>query len=267
MFSRAVRLGLALALLCAFVADSTARAQATAAQAPAAKQKAADAALPDAQTIIDRHIEASGGRKALQALTSIRGTGSVTIPANGMTGTIEIAAARPNKSLSKMNLAGVGEIREGFDGTTAWTMSPMTGPMIATGEELKQRAFNSDFDRALGLAQKYESLKTTEKTTFEGRPVYRLELTRKGGETDVEFYDVETGLKAGSIIEAKNPMGTISVTSAYSDYKKFGDLLQPTVLKQSASGMQMVMTFASMEYNTVDPAVFELPAEIKALIK
>lgn len=269
MISRAVRLGLALALPCAFVSSAWAQATATpppAAQAPAGQSKPAEP-LPPAQTIIDRHIEATGGRKALEAHSSVTIKGDIEIPANGMKGAVEVHAARPNKMVSKMTLTGVGEFQEGFNGTTAWSVNPMTGPMLASGEELAQKAFDADFDRALGLALKYESIKTAAQTTFEGRPVYRVELARKGGGTDVEFYDVETGLKAGSIIERKNPMGTISVTTAVSEYKKFGDTMQPTVMKQTVSGSQIVTTFNSIEFDKVDPAVFELPAAIKALVK
>jgi hypothetical protein len=267
MISRVLRLGFAFGLACVLLPLPSVRAQATAAQAPAVPPKPADAALPAGQTIIDRHLEASGGRKALEAVNSVNIKGSITIPANGMTGTIEVSTARPNKARLKTNLAGIGEILEGFDGTTAWSMSPMTGPMLATGAELEQKIFDSDFDRGMGIAHKYESIRTTEKTTFEGRPVYRVELTKKGGPTDVEFYDVETGLKAGGVIERTNPMGTISATSAVSEYKKFGDLLHPTVLKHTVSGVQIITTFTSIEFNTVEPAVFELPAAIKALIK
>jgi hypothetical protein len=267
MISPVLRVAFALALACVVLPVPSVRAQATAAQPPAAAQKPADAALPAAQTIIDRHVEAAGGRKAFDAVNSVTIKGSLTIPANGMTGTLEVSAARPNKSSVKTNIAGIGEVLEGFDGTTAWSMSPMTGPMLATGAELEQKVFDSDFDRAMGIPHKYESIKTAERTTFEGRPVYRVELTRKGGPTDVEFYDVETGLKAGGIIERTNPMGTISMTSAVSDYKKFGDLLQPTVMKQTVTGVQIITTFTSIEFNKVEPAVFELPAAIKALVK
>ena len=167
MMSKAVRLGLALALPCVFVASSSALAQGTAAP-PAAAQKPADtAALPSAQTIIDKHIAAIGGRKALQAHSSVAVKGTLSIPANGMSGAVEMYAARPNKSFTKTTVAGIGDISEGFDGTTAWSMSPMTGPMLATGEELAQREFNSNFDRTLGMADAYESMKTVEKTTFD----------------------------------------------------------------------------------------------------
>jgi hypothetical protein len=143
----------------------------------------------------------------------------------------------------------------------------MTGPMVVTGEELEQKKFDADFNAMLNVASRYESMKTVEQTTFEGRPVYKVELTRKGGGIDTEYYDVETGLKAGSVLERKNPMGTISVTTALSDYKKFGAIMQPTTLTQSLMGAKIVMTVTSVEANSVDPSVFELPAEIKAIVK
>jgi len=239
------------------------------AQAPAAPPAPAkaDTALPAAQTIIDRHIAAIGGREAIKSLDSVAMKGSLTVPANGMSCTIEVFAARPNKTLVKSTLGGLGEILEGFDGTVGWSKSAMTGPMLATGDELAQKAFDAHFDGTLGIASRYESIKTVEKTTFEGKPVYKVALTRKGGGDDIDFYDVETGLKAGGIIERKNPMGTIAVTVALSEYKKFGDLLQPTVLKQRMTGVEMITTFTSVEYNSVDPSVFDLPAEIKALVR
>ena len=264
MITKVLKQGFALSVAC-FVAAAVLPVRAQDA-APAQQQKS-ETALPPAQTVIDRHVEAVGGRAALKAHSSANIKGSITIPANGMTGTIEVFAARPNKVVAKTTLAGIGDIAEGFDGKVAWSMSPMTGPMLATGEELTQKAFDANFDGALGIASRYDAMKTVEKTTFQGRPVYKLALTRKGGGDDIEFYDVETGLKAGGIMERKNPMGTISVTSSVSDYKKFGDLLQPTVMKQSTSGVEIVTTFTSVEYDKVDPTVFELPAAIKALVK
>jgi hypothetical protein len=258
MFLQVLKQGFALPLSFVLAAGLLVSAEA---QAPAT------APLPPAQSIIDRHIEAVGGRNAIKGHNSVNIKASVSIPANGMTGTIEVFAARPNKTLARTTLAGIGEVAEGFDGTVAWSISPLTGPMLATGEELAQKAFDANFDGALGIASRYDAIKTLEKTTFEGRPVYKVALTRKGGGDDIEFYDAQTGLKAGGIMERKNPMGTISVTSALSDYKKFGNLLQPTVMTQTMSGVQMVTTFTSFEYDKVDPAVFALPAQIKALVK
>lgn len=262
---KAFKQGVALTCVLLFSASAS-FAQTSTPPAPPAQPKA-EAPLPAAQTLIDRHIEAVGGRGVIKSINSVAAKGSLSIPANGITGTIEIFSARPNKTLVKTTLAGVGESIEGFDGSVAWSNSPMTGPMIASGKELAERAFYSDFDSALGVAARYESIKTVERTTFEGRPVYKVVLTKKTGGDDVEFYDAETGLKAGALMERTTPMGTIPVTVTVSDYKKFGNLLQPTVVKQSLMGTSIVTTFTTVEYNKVDPAVFELPAEIKALVK
>jgi hypothetical protein len=184
-----------------------------------------------------------------------------------MTGTIEIYAARPNKALVKTVIQGIGEVQEGFDGTTAWSINPMTGPTLVTGDELAQKAQDYEFDNSMNVASRYSSMKTLEKTTFDGRDCYKVSLVRKDGVEDIEFFDVATGLKAGSIASRKNPMGNIQVTSTFLEYKKFGDLLQATVLKQTFMGAEMVTTITSVEYDKVDPAVFELPAQIKALVK
>ena len=268
MFGFNCRPSRALAAVCVVTFAAPVYAQ-TAAQAPKVEQKAADtAALPSARSIIDRHIEAVGGRKALAGHNSTRIRGSMSMPANGMTGKLEIMSARPNKSILRLTIEGVGDIEEGFDGTRGWSVSPMTGPMLTAGPELEERKFDSDFDGGLRDDSRYEYMKTVEKTTFEGRPAYKVALKRKGGTNeDIEYYDVETGLKAGGEATRNSPMGAVSVTSIQSEYKKFGDVMQPTVLKQKIMGMEQIMTFTTIEYDVVEPVAFEIPAAVKALIK
>ncbi len=114
---------------------------------------------------------------------------------------------------------------------------------------------------------RYLSMKTVEKTTFEGRPCYKVSLVKKNGSEDFDFYDVETGLKAGMIATRESQMGPMAVTQVTSDYKKFGGLLVPTTMKQSAMGVDQVLKLTTIEFDKVDPSVFEPPAQIKALLK
>ena len=264
MRSQMFRLGSALVLAAVCAGAPPAHAQSATATVP----KTADtAALPDAKTILERHVEAVGGRKALAARNSVKTTGTIEIPANGITGTLEAYSARPNKMFIKQSLAGVGEITEGFDGTNGWSINPVTGPTLLTGEELAQRAFDSDFDSTLNAATRFTSMKTLEKTQFDGRECYKVALVRKDGAEDIEFYDVATGLKAGTTGTRKTQMGPITSTQTVKEYKKFGDLLQPTVIAQSAMGVELTITFKTYEYDTVQPSVFEPPAPIKALLE
>ncbi len=224
-------------------------------------------ALPEARTIIDKHIAAVGGRKAILAHSSTHATGTVTIAGSGLTGTFEIYSAKPNLSTMKVTLGGIGEVFEGFDGQVAWNKSPMTGPMLSQGKELEQKRFDADFYADLHDISRYTSIKTIDRTTFDGRSCYKVSLVRKDGGEDFDFYEVESGLKAGTLATRETSMGAITATQAVSDYKKFGDVLQPSVVKQTAMGVQQVLTFTLIEYDKVDPAVFALPADIKALVK
>ena len=223
--------------------------------------------LPSARTIIDRHLKEIGGREAVLAQTSTHATGTVALPAAGLSGKLEAFHAKPNKFLQRMTLPGIGDIEEGFDGATGWSISPLTGPTILDGRQLEQRKFDADFFEDLKSSDRYESMTTVEKTTFEGRPVYKIQLVRKGGGDDIEFYDVETGLKAGAISTRDSPMGPMQGTTAWSEYRKFGTLLQPVKTKVSVMSTEMIMAITSVEYGKVDPLVFAVPAQIKALVK
>ena len=239
------------------------------APAPKAKEtaKADQANLPSARSIVDRHVAAVGGKAALLAHSSSRATGTFTVASAGMTGAIEVFAAKPDKSLVKITIPGVGEVVEAYDGKNGWTMSAMTGPMLLEGKQLEEKRFDTDFFGELHDASRYESMTTVERADFDGRQCYKVRLVRKGGGEDFEFYDVETGLKAGRIATRETPMGTVTGTSTEGDYKKFGDLLQPTTVKNTMMGVQQLITLTSIEYDNVSPSVFDPPAQFKALIK
>lgn len=241
----------------------------TAQTPPAPRKVPADtaAALPSARSIVDKFIVATGGRTAILAHTSTRVSGTMSIAGSGMSGAIEVLNAKPNLSLVKVTIPGIGEILDGFDGTTGWMLSPVMGPMVYQGKELADRKFDADYYGDLHDPSRYSSMRTVEKTTFEGRPCYKVSLTRVGGGEDIELYDVATGLKAGSIMSRATPMGEVSSTTVLSEYKKFGDLLLPTVMSQSSMGTRQDVTVTTVEYDKVPPSAFEAPAQIRALIK
>ena len=225
------------------------------------------AALPSARSILDRHLAAIGGRDAVLSHKSTHASGTLSMPAAGVTGGVDMYGAHPNRTLLKVSLGGVGEVLEGFDGTHGWSISPMTGPMLLEGKQLDEKRFDSEFHSELRSDARYQSLTTLEQVDFEGRRCYKVRLVRKTGGEDIEFYDVATGLKAGSITTRETQMGTVTGTTVETDYKKFGNLLQPTTVRSQVGGLQQVITITSIDYDQVPASIFELPAGIKALLK
>ena len=253
-----------LASLCAGTPASHAQASAPPAQESA---KTAPAALPSARSILDRHLVAVGGREAILAHSSTKATGVFSVASAGLTGTLEVFAAKPNKNVVRIELPGVGEIIEGFNGTHGWTVSAMTGPMLLEGKQLEEKKFDADFHAELHDDARYESMTTVEVADFEGRPCYKLRLVKKGGGEDFEFYDVKTGLRAGRTGTRETPMGTVTGTSVESEYRKFGKLLVPTSIKNTVMGTEQLITIKTVEFDTVPANAFDPPAAIKALIK
>jgi len=236
------------------------------AQAPAKTEAASE--LPDGREIINRHIKAIGGREAILAHKSMHATGTLTAAAQGISGPIEIyGATNPDRIIVKTKVEGIGEIAEGFDGSHAWSVTPMTGPMLKVGKELTQAKLDADFYSELRDPAKYPEVKTIEKTTFDGRPCYKVSITRIDGVKDFDFYDVATGLRAGSINTRESQFGTLTMTNIEGGYKKFGKLTQATTVTQQIMGTEQKITLSIVEYDNVEASAFEPPAAIKALIR
>lgn len=256
---------LALVLPAVLGAQATKKAKpATPAKAPAAS--AAATAQPSARSVIDAYVKAIGGREAVLGRKSWKSAMTMEIPSAGMKADIEAYVMAPNKLYTKTTLPGLGEIQQGFDGTTGWGIDPMQGARVLSGRELDQLTWQADFAAELRDADKFASQKYVEKTEFEGRPAHKLELVRQSGDTLYEFYDVENALLLGTQATAQTQMGPIQATVVRQDYKPMGGLLMPARQVQRAGGQEYVITVVSLEADKVDPAVFELPAAIKALL-
>src|SRR5262245_7918637 len=78
------------------------------------------ATLPTIEQILDKYVQAIGGKAAVQALTSRVTKGSITAPSFGAKGTIEIYAKAANKQLTEIVAPFLGTLRTGFNGTVAW---------------------------------------------------------------------------------------------------------------------------------------------------
>lgn len=235
---------------------------AAAAAAPSAKP----AALPSAQVVIERYVKAIGGREAVLRHSSMKSTGTFEIPAAGIKADVESYAMKPNLMYVKINIPGMGEMLQGYDGTTAWAMDPNSGPRVLAGKELAQVVARADFTGELHDSASYSVMETVEQTTFEGRPAYKVHLVRKGGDESYEYFDTETALMLGSTSTVESQMGTMQVTILRQDYKDQGGVLAPTTMIQRAAGAEIVIRAATVEWDTVSPEVFALPPQIKALV-
>lgn len=243
----------------------TAIAVLVAASLPVAARQASSV-TPEAKAIVDRHLAAVGA-KSLGSIQSLRASGALSMPAQGITGTVEISAARPNKTLLKAEIAGIGALESAFDGERGWSVDPIMGPSLLTGKQLDQARFDAVFDSTFLDLARYASLTAAGTATFDGRKVHRLDAVNRLGDKSTEYFDAETGLHAGSISTRETPMGTVEVTSIIRDYRKVGTSMQAHQMVQKMMGVEQVITLEKFEFNTVPAGAFAMPPAVKALIK
>lgn len=223
--------------------------------------------LPSAQSIIDRFVKATGGAAALKAIKTIRARGTLTIPSQQLSGSFELISARPNKSLTRATIAGIGSVEEGYDGKVGWSIDPIGGPSLVTGKALIERADESWFDAPLHAQDYVGEMTVMGREDLESRPVYRVKVVLRSGTEQIELFDVETGLQRGIVATRETPLGPMPTTTLFHDYRKFGALMYPARVVQRLLGIEQVVTFETYEFDTVPPAAFDLPPVIKALIK
>lgn len=241
---------------------------ATPAPTPADKPAEKSAALPTARAVIDRYIEAAGGKAAFEKTTSILLKAKTEVGGQDLGGKMTLATAKPNKLMLTVELAGI-VVRHGFDGKVGWQMNPLTGPTIMDGDELRDMARQSDFFAILHDDASYKTMENLGEAEFEGEKCYKLKLVDTGGTETIEFYSIKTGLQVGFTGSQESAFGKITATSINQEHKKFGDLLLPSKVtqKMAGAGLSQTMTIESVEFNTVPDSMFAIPAEIKALLE
>lgn len=220
---------------------------------------------PEARAIIERHLEALGPDNP--SVTSMRATGTLAMPAQGISGTVEVISARPNKALLKAQIPGIGALESGFDGEHGWSLDPILGPALLEGTALDQAKFDAAFDGPFHDLSRFRSLIVAGTTSFDGKQVHQVDAVNIRGDKSTEYFDVETGLHVGSVSTRDTPMGPVEVTAIIRDYRDAGGSLQAHELVQQMMGVEQVMKIERFEFNVANADTFAMPPAVKALIK
>jgi hypothetical protein len=227
--------------------------------------RAQAAKLPSGREVIDHFIAAMGGKDAILRQTSRHIKGRLEVPAQGISGDLDLYQRAPNKMAMVATIPGLGDVRTGYDGTVAWTVNPAMGPMILDSLQRQQMMQQADFYSELYPERLFKSLETVGEEDFEGTPCYRVKVTTAWGEEYFEFFDRKTGLMVGGVRTQASPMGNMEATSIVSDWKPVDGVLLPHKSVQRVMGMEQVITITSADNAAVPDSVFVVPAEIKAL--
>ena len=126
-----------------------------------------------------------------------------------------------------------------------------------------------EIERYVDPAGFYKSIKTLGVEEVAGEKAYKVEVEKKTGTKQTEFYSVKTGLLVKQVITVNAAgMGEITIASMISDYKDSGKFKVPFKITQMLpNNMEQVIEFTKFEYNgKVDDSAFTPPADVQKLI-
>ena len=217
-------------------------------------------ALPAASEIIANYVKAIGGRDAVQKISRRVATGTVELQPMGVKGTFESIMAAPGKSYTKMKLAGIGEMLEGFDGTTSWSINPIQGSREKTGAELLQVKLTNNFYRDINLEKLYPKMEVKGIEKVGGNEAYVLTATPEGLGSDTLYFDTKTGLLVRADSVLLSPEGNQNATIFYEDHRNVDGVKLAYRVRTILSQMEIVMNIGEIKHGGEDkPELFQKP--------
>jgi len=228
----------------------------------------APAKAPEADKILERYVEATGGRAAYDKLQNSVSKATLDIPSVGITIDLTVFSARPNKFRSIAQSPAIGTIERGTDGKIFWERSTMQGARILEGEEFVDALREAAFEGIVYWRTIYDSVAVAGVDTVAGSLCDKIVMKAKGSKPRALFFDQKSGLITKTQSIALTQMGDISIDAFVGDYREVDGVLQAHKTVMSIMGQERVITATSIEYNTSIPdSIFAIPAEVQALLK
>lgn len=221
---------------------------------PVAPVAAQDGELTIEQ-LIEKNLEAKGGREKLESVDSARVTGKMNM--GGMEAPFLLEWRAPDRMRMEFTLQGMTMV-QAFDGTTGWMLNPFMGkaePEKMSPEDADMIKEQADFHGPLfNPEEKGYEVAYAGEDEVEGTPVYKVEVTKPSGETSYVYLDREYFLEIQAESKRTIRGQEMETTMAIGDYKEVDGLMIAHSLDSTMSGGQgpgggFNMTIEAVELN------------------
>jgi outer membrane lipoprotein-sorting protein len=214
-----------------------------------------------ATDILEKFIEASGGRKLLSSVKDTTMTGTLNIVAVGMSGSLSMHFKEPNMMRMDMEVGGM-VMTTAYDGETAWWTNPQTG---ATEElpadqedEIIRMAYGNDI--LLNPDKHGVTYTLKESENIEGKDYFVLVQTFSDGYAQTMYIDSKTYLPYKTVATV-NQQGVEAESETFlSDYRKIDGMMVSFSVRVFYDGEEaMTMIFNEVKYNTgLEDSLFKM---------
>jgi photosynthetic reaction center cytochrome c subunit len=221
-------------------------------------------ALPTADEILNKYIQAAGGAEALQKITSRVEKGTISFGPQQLP--VEVLAKAPNKRISMVHTPN-GDNITAFDGHAGWIGNPgPRPPRDMSAPENEAIGFDATFYLPTELKKMFTQFRVRSAADkIGGHDVVQLIGVNPGKPPMRLFFDKESGLLLRSIRYADTPLGRNPTQVDYADYRAQDGLKVPFQWTVARPLGHFTIQIAELQQNVpVDDKRFEKPAATSA---
>jgi outer membrane lipoprotein-sorting protein len=215
--------------------------------------------------VVDSNLAARGGKEKIQALRSIRETGTVTA-SGGRVARVVREVKRPGLFRLEFAYQGTTSVFA-FDGKSGWQVAPLQGqfepkvmpPEADTAGAVDQRDLEGPL---VNWREKGNVVELIGREKLPGGEAFKLKVTLKGGAVRFDYVDVASHQIVRSDITRKIRGHDTELQNTFSDFRDEGGLVFPhridTHVKDRPQGVKI--TVEKVELNPdLDDARFQFP--------
>lgn len=218
---------------------------------------------PSTDELLERMIDALGGRAVVETTTTVRQRGIISIPQIGLSGTMELRWQAPDYYVAHTDLPGIGRTSQGHDGTVVWRRSPGQATTTLSGFEAEQTLAFADFRGPLTYRDRFASLTVTGFGPYEGHNCWTLTLRANDRYVIHQFVDAETYLIRGieQLLTANIEPNTLPtrITSVYEDYKEVEGRMLLVTWRVMAGGQEQRFDLSEVSLSRHPDGTFDRP--------
>jgi hypothetical protein len=186
--------------------------------------------LSPVDEIVDANIAARGGLEAIQALHSVRATGTATT-SGGRIARVVQEIKRPGFYRLEFSSQGITAVYA-HDGDIGWQVAPLQGvfePQLITPENDSEAGIDErDIEGPLvNWREKGHTVELVGRETLPGGEADKLKVTLADGGIRYDYVDVASHQLVRSDKTEVIGGRTLQMEESYSDYRKEGDLFLP----------------------------------------
>lgn len=180
--------------------------------------------LPKADQLVDKYMEALGGKDAIQKITSRVEKG--TLLAGEMKAPVDIYAKAPDKRIAIVHMPG-GDSSTAFDGHVGWLGAPGRPAREMSAAESDSVRMDAELFFGTNLRHLFQSFRVRSEEKIGDRDVYEVSALNEGRPPVKLYFDAQSSLLVRVMRYIDTPLGSNPTQIDFADYRDAGGVKVP----------------------------------------